>query len=161
MDQSVFYPGPPVFRGANYLDALADNEARALLDEVGEHGAIDFFCLMLQIHEHVHRVQTGEPLLNEVVQAALWSCFLEGESLLRYQRGPSGSLIREMPVIERHPGLVSAAVTAGLDTARMVDRMAGPSAYDACCLLANRFDAGQLRYADYLRCVTDALAVQV
>jgi hypothetical protein len=150
MDDSVFYPGPPVFRGATFIDQLTDVRADALLSTVGPEGIIDFYCLMLQVHETVHRHQTGEPLLNEVVQAALWSRFLTEESLWAFQQGSDSSLIRETPVVDRYPVLADAAIAANLDTARMIASIAADNAYFACCMLAYRFDHGAFRYAEYL-----------
>ena len=136
MDDSVFYPGPPVFRGATFIDALSETAASDLLTRVGPEGVVDFYCFMLQVHETVHRHQTGEPLLNELVQAALWSKFLSEESLWSFQHDTCGSLVREAAVVAQFPMVVGAAVAARLDTAKMIASIAAENAYFACCLLA-------------------------
>jgi hypothetical protein len=158
MDESVFYPAAPVFRGATFIDALAETSATAILNEVGPGGVIDFFCFMLQVHETMHHHQTGEPLLNEVVQAWIWSRFLTEESLWEFQRGTTHSLVREAQVVERYPELVDAAATARLDTAKMIQSISADNAYFTCCLLGYLFDTGDLRYGDYLARIEDALA---
>lgn len=158
MDESVFYPGPPVFRGATFIDALSEISATAVLNEVGPCGVIDFSCFMLQVHETMHHHQTGEPLLNEVVQAAIWSRFLTEESLWKFQRDTTRSLVREAQVVERHPDLVDAAAAARLDTARMIQSVSADNAYFTCCLLGYLFDTGDLRYSDYLAQIGDVLA---
>jgi hypothetical protein len=150
MDDSVFYPGPPVFRGATFIDALSETAAGDVLTQVGPDGVVDFFCFMLQVHETVHRHQTGEPLLNEVVQAALWSKFLSEESMWSFQRDTRGSLVREAALAAHFPLLADAAAAARLDTAEMITAIAVDNTYFACCLLACRFDTGSLRYSDYL-----------
>lgn len=150
LNDTIFYPAPPVFKGATFIDALDDASAGAILPSVGIAGVIDFYCFMLQVHETVHRHQTGEPLLNEVVQAALWARFLSEESLWTFQRGANGSLVREITITSRHEMLVDSAAAVGLDTAAMITSTAAGNAYFACCLLANRFDHGVMRYAEYL-----------
>ena len=54
--------------------------------------------------------------------------------------------------------LASVALDAGLDTAATVERLAGPLAYIDCCVIANRFEAGELRYAEYLEQLALVLA---
>jgi len=115
---------------------------------------------MGQVHERVHQFQTGEPLLNEVVQAAIWSRFLTEESLWAYQRDTRRELVREMTVVNEFPELFDAALASGLDTAAMMADLGVGTAYFACCLLANRFDAGLLRYDQYLQQLLGLLRVR-
>ena len=114
---------------------------------------MDFFCLMHQVHENLHKFQTGEPLLNEVVQAAIWVGFLDtNPDLWAFQIASDGgaSAVRELRLVRRLDSLVEAAVRAGLDTARMVEAWWAPGTYFLTCLLANRFDGRQVRYNTYL-----------
>jgi hypothetical protein len=66
--------------------------------------------------------------LLEVVQAAVWSRFLDEESLWTFQRDSTRSLVRETQVTERHPELGEAAAAAHLDTARMMQSVSAENA---------------------------------
>lgn len=150
LDRSVHFPGLPVFRGATFVDQLPGSTAEALLREHGRQGIVDFYCFMLQVHEVAHEVQTGEPLLNEIVQAAVWCAFLDAEELWDFQAADGICLVRERVVVRRFPELAQRAMDAGLDTPSMVRRMATSDTYTSLCLEAHHFDTGQLRYAAYL-----------
>ena len=150
LHRSVHYPGPPVFAGANYLDALSQDQAQHLLAQYGARGAIDFFCFMAQVHEHMHFLQTGEPLLNEVVQAATWTAFLSNRDYAFFQGGDDLGLVREYRVVSRQPRLLAAAIDSSLDTAATVRRLGVDGTYFACCALACAFDLGRIRYGGYL-----------
>jgi hypothetical protein len=148
---SVFFPRPPVFLGATFWDQLSDKARRSLVNEYGPSAPIDFFCFILQVHETVHTAQVGEPLLNEVVQAALWIDFLDAHDLWAFQTGADGApLVREHHLVRDHSTLAASALAAGLDTAVMVDGIAPTDAYVNCCAAAARFDRGLMRYAEYL-----------
>jgi len=153
--RTVFRPRPPVFVGPQYLERLDAADRRSIAD-----GGIDFFAVMTQVHETLHAAQTGEPLLNEVVQAACWMRFLDEEELWRFQRNSRTreELPRESAVVRAHPELFAHAVAAGLDTARLVDARLAPSAYHLACSWANAFDRGALRYADYLGGIASLLS---
>lgn len=160
IDDSVFYPGPPVFRGATYFDQLPEQVAKQILDEVGWRGVIDFYCFMLQVHETMHQHQTGEPLLNEVIQAGLWIRFLDEYRLWMFQTGTKGSLVREATVLRCYPDFSHAAAIAQLDTAVFIRSIATDNAYMACCLLARQFDLGIIRYAEYLTRLSGIFAIR-
>lgn len=156
-DSSVFYPGPPVFRGATYLDMLDPQAVRSLISDHGLTSLIDFFCFMGQVHEQIHWYQVGEPLLNEVVQASIWSQFLSQTGLWSFQRDRQRSLIREQPVVERFPELVELAAEARPDTSLLAGNWRGSDRYSLCCDLGRRFDLGLFKYSDYLSRLTSAL----
>jgi hypothetical protein len=152
-DDSVFYPAGPAIPGATFMDTIDDANRRQVLRTWGPKGPVDFFCLMHQVHENLHKFQTGEPLLNEVVQAAVWVGFLDANpDLWAFQIASDGgaSAVRELRLVRRLDSLVEAAVRAGLDTARMVEAWWAPGTYFLTCLLANRFDGRQVRYNTYL-----------
>jgi hypothetical protein len=157
-DASVFYPRPPVFRGATYWDTLSEERRRHILRVFGKGAPVEFYCFMQQVHETIHAVQKGEPLLNEIVQAALWIEFLDTSRLWDFQRRSDGSgMVREENVVRRHDRLAELAVRAGLDTAMLVDAIAPTDAYLLCCTVANLFDRRQITYATYLSLVSDLL----
>lgn len=151
-DRSVFYPRPPAITGPSYFERLSVTERELIRARFGTRSPIDFFCLMQQVHETVHLHQTGEPLLNEVVQAGLWIAFLERSGLTSFQRTSTtgGWLVREAAVVRDHPWIVPTAVDANLDTARLIDHIGTGATYFACCAWAHRFDRGDFRYSDYL-----------
>jgi len=150
-DASVFYPRPPVFRGATYWDRLPDERRRRLIATYGSGAPVDFYCFMQQVHETVHAAQTGEPLLNEIVQAAIWTRFLDANSLWAFQTRSDGTaMIREYHVIRQHNHLLEQAVAAKLDTAVLLDRLAPTDAYELCCTAASVFEHSKINYARYL-----------
>lgn len=157
---TVFRPRPPVFVGPHHLERLDAADRRRIAEAHGQSGGVDFFVAMTQIHETLHASQTGEPLLNEVIQAACWIRFLDEEELWLHQRNSRTreELPRESAVIRTHPDLFLDAVAAGLDTARLVEARLAPSAYHLACAWANAFDRGALRYADYLAGISSLFA---
>lgn len=158
-DASVFYPRPPVFRGATYWDSLPEFRRRRITDQHGPGSPVDFYCFMQQVHETIHLVQVGEPLLNEIVQAAIWVEFLDKSNLWDFQRrGDGSSLVREEKVVRRLDGLADLAVRTGLDTAALVDSVAPSGSYADCLAVARLFDRGQVRYSVYLDLVSNVLA---
>jgi hypothetical protein len=157
LNDTVHYPGPPVFMGATYVDALDAAAASDCLALVGTQGAIDFYCFMLQVHEGIHRYQIGEPLLNEVVTACIWSHFLDLSGLMGFQADKSRSLIREARVVERRDWLFDAAIRSELDAACAIDSHLGGTSYFDCCALAFNFDRGRLSYRGYLDSLDELL----
>lgn len=159
-DESVFVPRGPAIPGANFFDAVSEADRRFVLGTFGPAAVADFFCFMLQVHEGLHFVQTGEPLLNELIQASIWIAFLDRHpELWRFQRNSEThrSCVREESLARQHPSLLEAAVPSGLDTAITIDRLSGDGAYFACCAWAHRFDSGRLRYSGYVRAISDLL----
>jgi hypothetical protein len=100
----------------------------------------------------VHRHQLGEPLLNEVVQAALWVRFLDAENLWVLQRNllTGRYCPQETPAVRPHPQLLDQVVAARLDTARWFEAHWVTEAYSVACLWASMFDWGRIRYRQYL-----------
>ena len=159
-DESVFVPRGPAIPGAIFFDAIAEGDRRHVVATFGREAVADFYCFMLQVHESLHFVQVGEPLFNEMVQASTWITFLDKyPDLWRFQRNSETkrSCVREEPLVRRHPHLAEVALQRGLDTASTVDELAGEGAYFVCCAWANRFDSGRLRYAEYVRAISDVL----
>ncbi|HMR94400.1 MAG TPA: hypothetical protein PKE05_02585 [Microthrixaceae bacterium] len=155
---SVFFPQPPVFLGVNYWDKLSEEARSVVVDTFGPSAPIDFFCFILQVHETVHGAQTGEPLLNEIVQAALWMDFLDANELWVFQVAANGDpLVREHEIVRSHPEIASRARAAAFDTAVMIDRLAPTDAYALCCATANQFNRGTLRYSEYLTRISEIL----
>lgn len=162
-DGSVFYPAGPAIPGATFMDTIDDANRRLVLRAWGPRGPVDFFCLMHQVHENLHKCQVGEPLLNEVVQAAIWVGFLDANpELWAFQVASDGgaSAVRELPLVRRMDSLVEAAVLAGLDTAQILEASWAPGTYFLTCLLANRFDGRQVRYNTYLNLLGHVLTGQ-
>jgi len=112
------------------------------------------------VHERVHRCQTGEPLLNEVIQAAIWARFLSEEGLWGFQRDSDRTLVREIRIVREFPELFVSALECRLDTAKMTASFAAKNAYFAFCLLANRFDAGFISYDKYLNHLAKLLRIR-
>ena len=84
--RTVFRPRPPVFVGPHHVVRLDAADRARIRDAHGPRGAVDFFTMMLGVHETLHAGQLGEPLFNEIVQAALWMRFLDEEDLWLHQR---------------------------------------------------------------------------
>jgi hypothetical protein len=159
-DESIFYPGGPAIPGATFFDTVSERDRQHLRRVFGPTSAIDFYCFMHQVHEHVHMYQTGEPLLNEIVQAHLWVAFLDANPDLwpfQINYETKVSAVRELSLVRVTPMLLPAALNARLDTARMVADVAPDGSYFVLCLLANRFDSGVIRYARYLAAVEAVL----
>ncbi len=158
-DQSVFIPRGPAIPGAVYFDRLPPAQQSRVQQKFGTRSPIDFYCLMQQVHEGMHFVQRGEPLLNEVVQASVWMSFLDSARLWCFQRNEcSGDdLVRESATVRELDDLMIRALEAGLDTAALIDRLVGPGGYYLCCLLANRFDHGAFTYGTYLDAIRQVL----
>lgn len=159
--RSIFFPRPPVISGPNFFDRLDNSDRKAARRRFGENAPIDFFCFMQHVHETVHAEQTGEPLLNEVVQAALWVTFLNDASdlwCLQRNSATGRGCIAEAFVVDAHPTLVQWAVRAGLDAYRLVTANAAPGAYNLLCLWAHAMDRRRIRYREYLEGVRMALS---
>lgn len=159
-ERSIFFPRAPVISGPNFFDLLANSDREAARRRFGANAPIDFFCFMQQVHETIHAAQTGEPLLNEVVQAALWVRFLNdaGDLWCLQRNSATGRrCIAEAAVVDAHPTLVRWAVHAGLDTYRLVTANAVPGAYNLLCLWAHSMDRRRIRYREYLEGVRLAL----
>lgn len=161
-DQTVFYPRGPAIPGATFHDLISDQDRQAIRRHYGAQAPIDFYCFIQQVHETVHIAQTGEPLLNEIVQASLWAEFLDrNPDLWIFQRNSQTgqSTVREISLVRRLPGLWRCAIDSGLDTAAMADKCGVQGTYFVLCLWANRFDAKLLRYAGYMSGVAQTLAI--
>lgn len=161
-DQSIFYPRGPAIPGATFHDLISDEDRQVIRNHYGGQAPVDFYCFIQQVHEAVHVVQTGEPLLNEVVQASLWVEFLDrNPALWTFQRNSQNgrSAVRELALVRRLPDLWERAIDAELDAAALTDNIGAPGTYFVLCLWANRFDAKLLRYASYLSGVAQAFAL--
>lgn len=156
---SVFFPRPPAIPGANYFDFLSPDDRRRGIRAFGPNAPIDFFCLMLQVHEAVHRCQVGEPLFNEIVQAAIWMRFLDEYGYWSMQRNTETGRIcvLEFAVVRAHEWIFNAALHAGLDTAMLFREFPLDGGYGEACAIAARFDAGELRYGGYLKAIAALL----
>ena len=151
--QTVFYPRGPAIPGATFHDLISDLDRQTIRCDYGPHAPIDFYCFIQQVHETVHMTQTGEPLLNEIVQASLWIEFLDrNPDLWTFQRNSKTgrSAVREISLVRKLPGLWEDAINADLDTAAMIENRYAPGTYFMLCLWANRFDAKLVRYTGYL-----------
>jgi hypothetical protein len=155
-DRSVFYPGRPAIPGPIFWDFIDPADRVESVERFGPRCAIDFYCFMQQVHETIHEAQAGEPLLNEVVQAAIWVAFLgSNDDLWVFQRNRSSGLspVREAECVARIPDLAARAAIANLDTATMIDGLVSPlrpRTYARCCQLARAFDTARIRYRTYL-----------
>jgi hypothetical protein len=152
-NDSVFYPRRPAIPGPVFADLIDERDREVAADQFGDGWAIDFYCFLQQVHESIHRAQTGEPLLNEVVQAALWIAFLDRYPqlwVLQRNTRTGACAVREIAVVRSNPWLADSAVASGLDTARLVDERFDDGTYFRCCDLASRFDANKINYSAYL-----------
>jgi hypothetical protein len=156
---SVFYPRPPAIPGANYLDYLAPQDIDEILRRWGEQSAKDFFCFMLQVHEKIHSLQTGEPLVNEVVQCAVWSGFLDYSRLWVFQRNSQTDyrLPLEYDAVAAAPWLLDSIQAAHFDSLRAFSQVGSADTYIALCGLAEAFDRGEFRYKAYVSEATKVL----
>lgn len=157
-DDSVYYPRAPVLTGPTFLDRMTVDQRERLARRYGNNASIDLFCLMHQIHERLHRVQVGEPLLNEVVVAGLWSEFLHYSNLEAFQSpGDAGPpCIQELPVLRAAFDLIDVVVENSLDTHAAFETARQLAGYRALLRLAARHDQGVIRYRQYL---ADAAAI--
>jgi hypothetical protein len=155
---SVFHPLEPAIPGANYFDMLDETDRTFVLKSFGPTAPVDFFIFMLQVHESVHAFQTGEPLLNEVLQGALWVEFLDAHGLWRLQRnsktGRACSL--EEGLVRQHPELGSLP-SAGMDSAPLFEARYGLGAYKTLLGWSRFFDLELFSYGRYLRGVSALL----
>ena len=151
-DADVFYPRGAVLTGPNFLDAIDVSDRAAIVTEFGPSAPIDFFCVMHQIHDAMHHFQTGEPLLNEIVTAAAWVCFLDSERLWLFQRNSASgrSCVRELSVVRSCPRLLGMAIGSGLEILCGFERARQTSTYLLACRWAGAFDEGAVRYRQYL-----------
>jgi hypothetical protein len=158
---SVFFPHAPAIPGANYFDFLSPDDQRRVIQASGPNAPIDFFCFMLQVHEAVHRCQVGEPLFNEIVQAAVWMRFLDECDYWRMQRNTSTGRIcvLEFDAVRAHGWIFDAALQAGFDTAVLFKQSQMDKKYGEACAVAAQFDAGELRYRGYLRAIANLLTM--
>jgi len=149
----VFYPRRPAIPGPIFADLIDERDREVARVQFGGGWAIDFYCFMQQVHETIHRAQTGEPLFNEVVQASLWIAFLDRHPqlwLLQRNTRTGACAVREIATVRSNPWLADSAVACGLDTARLVDERFDDGTYFGCCHLASRFDANKINYSAYL-----------
>jgi hypothetical protein len=157
--RSVFYPLTPALPGANYFDALSDSDRAEAIDRFGPTAPIDFFCFMLQVHENAHLHQVGEPLLNEIVQAAMWVGFVDTEDLWCLQRNSETgrSCCLELELVRDQPRLLE-LTTVSVDSAVSFSQAWSYERYEQVCAWSHCFDLGAIRYGEYLRGVGDLLA---
>ena len=123
-NDSVFYPRRPAIPGPIFADLIDEDDRKVARDQFGDRWAIDFYCFLQQVHESIHRAQTGEPLLNELVQASLWIAFLDRYPelwVLQRNTRTGACAVREIATVTSNPWLADSAVASGLDTARLVD----------------------------------------
>jgi hypothetical protein len=159
-NDSVFYPRRPAIPGPIFADLIDEQDRKVARDQFGDRWAIDFYCFLQQVHESIHREQTGEPLLNEIVQASLWIAFLDRHPELWALQSNSmtgACAVREISTVRSNPWLADSAVASGLDTARLIDEQFGDGIYFRCCHLANQFDANKINYTAYLDHVSQLL----
>lgn len=148
---SVFYPSVPAIPGANYFDFLDDIDRRAAFARFGPTAAIDFFIFMLQVHENAHIWQVGEPLTNEILQAAMWVGFLDKEDLWCLQRNSvtGRSCCLELALVRAHPDLLRLPMLTS-DSALSFSASYSYQGYFLACGWAHCFDSGRVRYRQYL-----------
>ena len=159
-NDSVFYPRRPAIPGPVFADLIDEQDRKVARDQFGDGWAIDFYCFLQQVHESIHRAQTGEPLLNEIVQASLWVAFLDRNPelwVLQRNTRTGGCAVREIAAVSSNSWLADSAVASGLDTARLVDERFDDGTYFRCCHLANQFDANKINYSAYLDQVSQLL----
>lgn len=157
--RSVFYPSLPAIPGANYFDFLDESDRQTAVSRFGLTAAIDFFTFMLQVHENAHLWQVGEPLTNEILQAAMWVGFLDKEDLWCLQRNSvtGRSCCLELALIRTHPELLHLPALAN-DCAASFSAHYSYHGYLLACGWAHFFDTGRIRYRQYLEGVSVLLA---
>ncbi len=157
--RSVFYPLTPALPGANYLDTLSDADRAEAVGRFGPTAPVDFFCFMLQVHENAHLHQVGEPLLNEVLQAAMWVGFIDAEDLwcLQQNSQTGRSCCLELDLVRDQPGLLELS-SVSVDSAVSFSRAWSYERYLELCAWSHCFDMGAVRYGEYLRGVGNLLA---
>ncbi len=157
--RSVFYPLTPALPGANYFDDLSDADRAEAVGRFGPAAPIDFFCFMLQVHENAHLYQVGEPLLNEVLQAAMWVGFVDAEDLwcLQQNSETGRSCCLEVELVRDQPGLLE-LTTVSVDSAVSFSQAWSYERYLQLCAWSHCFDLGAVRYGEYLRGVGRLLA---
>lgn len=149
--ESVFFPLKPAILGANYFDLLAEPDRRSAERKHGEKAGTDFFLFMLLVHETVHRHQTGEPLLNEIAQAALWLGFVESRDLrcFQFNSETGASCSMEHDLISTC-GMLREIPKISADTASAYSTIFGDEFYSIFCRWGMCFDRGLVRYRTYL-----------
>ncbi|MGZ3606877.1 MAG: hypothetical protein ACXU9J_03040 [Syntrophales bacterium] len=155
---SVHYPNPPAIRGPTFAERLSSNERAALIDRVDVEGVLGLYIFLSQIHEEVHLIQRGEPLLNEIHLAWLWCRFLDAEGLWWWQRSEDfgESFNIEQPWVSQltygadAPAQMLADSYLAVRSIVIDDTYDSTGVYDRLCEIAWQFDRRKFRYREYL-----------
>lgn len=157
---SVFYPGPPVFRGGSFIRRFSEGHAQRLLAEEGPRGPLEFSVALTRVHEGLHKLQTGESLFCELIVSMIWSSLLTVTDLWHWQVDP----ITQQSTHREAQHLVSLNLDDEAIGACVRDAAVGvrelvsdPNWYGVFCAAAWLFDRKECRYDDYLSFVTSAL----
>jgi hypothetical protein len=160
LSRSVLYPFfQPAICGPDYFERLTPEQRDDVVRRHGRDGIVALYAFLLQAHEETHEIQCGEPMLCEYALAWLWCRFLTIEDLWYWQQNARTQrrFNQEAAWVQRvRLGVADVAALCD-DTAGGVARVAGADIYDDCCLAAWMFDAGRLRYREYLDLVTALL----
>ncbi|QDV17764.1 hypothetical protein Pan153_24190 [Gimesia panareensis] len=160
---SIFYPQRPALLTLSFFENLSRNQQDRLLRRYGPLGVWGFYLFMQQVHEEFHMLQTGEPLLNELMFAKLWCQFLTDVDLWAWQvneeTGVSCNL--ERPWLDRLSMAERDFRIALLDTRQGVAKLFEYElSYDIFCSLANLLHSKTIRYRTYLDCATRVFAMR-
>lgn len=165
--RSPYYPRRPAIAGPTFFERLHLSEQRELLARVAPADVMALYVFLVQVHEEMHTLQTGEPLLGEINLACLWSDFLDTHDLWWWQRSVALGTCFNV----EHPWISTTEMRMYLERQMALDTFDGirnkyPKApglaeaeYDRLCYLGSRFDRGELKYARYLELATQVLGV--
>ena len=149
---------PPAIPGPSFISRMSVNQREDLISRFGSTRVWEFYTFLVVAHDRTHCVQTGDPLLSEILLSVLWCSYLKKHELWEWsvnkETGECFNL--EYPF---HCGInVSTSVLESLcrDTSN-VSQFIGCSAYDSLCAKTWAFDNGDIRYAQYLKSSTELL----
>ena len=150
---SVFFPRMPAIPGAHFFDKIAEKDRGFCIARFGQNSPIDFFAFMLQVHEGIHAHQLGEPLVNELIQAVIWTKFLDFAGLWCFQRNSAtgASTVLEVNFVRHVQGLWPSIVAHGQDSAEVIARFRTGSVYIDLCAHGHELMHSAMTYSAYLR----------
>lgn len=155
---SVLYPlYPPAIPGPTFYDRVSPQQKDMLLSEHRRDGILALYIFLIQTHEESHQLQTGSPLLCELVHAKLWCDFLDRQNLWYWQMNEEDGArfnleYRWLKRLDLDTGTIKNLFN---DTfIGVLDAFQHGAVYDDFCLVGWLFDADILKYSRSIAVMT-------
>ncbi|MBV6896581.1 hypothetical protein [Xanthomonas euvesicatoria] len=159
MRSSILYPFyPPAIEGPSFFNRATKQDKERIISLGGECPVTSLYGFLLQVHEDMHKIQRGDPLLNEFILAWLWNRFLDAEDQWFWQRN---SATNESFNLESR--WVKTVHWSREDLQVLMDDTAlgfsgfDHTRYDCVCTLTWLFDSKAIRYEAYLDLLTSLI----